>query len=66
MPKTWLEILRRTYELGELFSLSLHPERIYFCEEAFRAVLSRARSLSPIVWIARLDEIASWWRSRAD
>jgi peptidoglycan/xylan/chitin deacetylase (PgdA/CDA1 family) len=64
MTKIWLEILRHTYELGELFTLGLHPERITLCEEPLRAVLSQARSLSPSVWIARLDEIATWWHSR--
>jgi len=61
----WVEILRRVHELGELFVLGLHPERIALCEEALRTVLAEARSLSPPVWIARLDEIADWWRGRA-
>lgn len=65
MAEVWLEVFRRTHELGELFTLGLHPERIVLCEEPLRAVLSRARSLSPSVWMARLDEIADWWRSRA-
>jgi len=66
MTEIWLELLRRTYESGELFTLGLHPERIALCEGALRDVLSRARSLSPTVWIARLDEIANWWRKRAE
>jgi len=66
MNELWLEVLRRTYELGELFTLGLHPERIVLCEEPLRAVLSQARALSPDVWIARLDEIASWWRARTE
>jgi hypothetical protein len=65
MAGIWLAILRRTYELGELFTVGLHPERIAFCEEALRAVLAEARALSPPVWVARLDEIADWWRGRA-
>jgi len=64
MAEAWLEVLHRTYELGELFTLGLHPERIGLCEDALRAVLGQTRSLSPTVWIARLDEIAGWWRSR--
>ncbi len=66
MAAIWLRILRRTYQLGELFTLGLHPERIALCEGALRAVLAEARSLSPAVWIARLGEIAAWWRSRAE
>jgi len=62
----WLKVLRHTYELGELFTLGLHPERTTLCLEPLEAVLTRARQLEPAVWIARLDEIARWWRSRAE
>lgn len=62
----WLAILRRTYELGELFTLGLHPERTTLCLVPLTAVLAKARSLTPPVWIARLDEIAAWWRARAE
>ncbi len=66
-PKSalWLEILQRTYTTGELFTVGLHPERIDPCAEPLRAVLKQARALIPRVWIARLDEIADWWRRRA-
>jgi peptidoglycan/xylan/chitin deacetylase (PgdA/CDA1 family) len=60
----WVDILRRVHALGELFVLGLHPERIAPCEEALRATLAEARALSPPVWVARLDEIADWWRAR--
>jgi len=60
----WLAILEHTYRLGELFVLGLHPERAEFCLDALTAVLERARSLSPPVWVARMDEIAAWWRAR--
>ncbi len=63
--KLWLAILERTYELGEMFTLGLHPERAALCREALAAVLAQARSLTPSVWIARLDEIAAWWRARS-
>ena len=66
MADLWLEILQRTHESGELFTLGLHPERIFLCEGALRAVLSQARSLSPAVWIARMDEIVDWWHSRTE
>lgn len=61
----WLAILDRTYERGELFTLQLHPERIHYAARALRAVLQRARTLDPKVWIARLDEIACWWKRRS-
>jgi peptidoglycan/xylan/chitin deacetylase (PgdA/CDA1 family) len=64
MNALWLAALRRSYELGELFTLGLHPERIFICQEPLMAVLSEAYQLDPAVWIARLDEIADWWRAR--
>ena len=65
MSDIWLAILDRTYELGELFTLGLHPERIRLCERGLAGTLRRARAKSPAVWIARLDEIARWWLGRA-
>ena len=61
----WLDMLAETYRLGELFTLGLHPERIFLCEIPLRKALEKARSFSPAVWIARLDEIADWWFRRA-
>jgi peptidoglycan/xylan/chitin deacetylase (PgdA/CDA1 family) len=60
----WLAILRRTYEAGELFTLQLHPERIGMAADALRAVLSEARSRDPKIWIARVHDIATWWKRR--
>lgn len=65
MAEEWLSILARTYDLGELFTLGLHPERIYPCQAGLIETLRQARSLSPRVWIARLDEVARWWIARA-
>jgi peptidoglycan/xylan/chitin deacetylase (PgdA/CDA1 family) len=61
----WRDILQRTYELGELFTLGLHPERIDLCQRALIDTLTAARRCMPPIWIARLDEVASWWRVRA-
>jgi hypothetical protein len=61
----WLAILRRSLALGELFALGLHPERTSLLLQPLRAVLEAAVSQSPPVWLARLDEIAVWWRERA-
>lgn len=60
----WLAVLRRSHELGELFTLGLHPERTALFVEPLTAVLTEARRLQPAVWIARLDEIAAWWQAR--
>lgn len=66
MSKPWLTILEESYQLGELFALGLHPERIYPCESALRETLAKARQFTPGIWIARLDEVAHWWKSRAE
>lgn len=66
MSDLWRAILHRTHELGELFTLGLHPERIAICREALTAVLTEAQRLRPAVWIARLDEIAAWWQARSE
>jgi peptidoglycan/xylan/chitin deacetylase (PgdA/CDA1 family) len=63
MADIWLAMLERAYQAGELFTLGLHPERASVCLAAMQAVLVKAHSLSPGVWIARLDEIAAWFRS---
>jgi hypothetical protein len=60
----WLAILSKTYHLGELFTLGLHPERIHLCKHWLIATLERASKLQPGVWMTRLDEVARWWRAR--
>ena len=60
----WLAVLELTFARGELFTMQLHPERIFDCARALRATLREARGRDPGVWIARLDEIAAWWRRR--
>ena len=63
MSALWVAVLRRSYKLGELFTLGLHPERAAIFQTPLTDVLSEARRLNPPVWIARLDEIAVWWRA---
>ncbi len=65
VESTWLRILSETYHLGELFTIQLHPERIELCAKALSGILSEARALVPAVWLARMDEVAAWWRARA-
>ena len=66
MTNIWLAILEETYQLGELFTLGLHPERIGLLHEPLARTLAKARALSPGVWLARLDEITWWWRARSE
>ncbi|GAB4534135.1 MAG: hypothetical protein Kow0063_16910 [Anaerolineae bacterium] len=61
----WSRILDETYRRQELFTVQLHPERTSRCAAALAGLLARARSLDPPVWVARLEEIAGWWRARS-
>jgi peptidoglycan/xylan/chitin deacetylase (PgdA/CDA1 family) len=61
----WQRILLETHQYQELFTLQLHPERIDQCASDLAAVLAAAQALDPPVWIARLSEIAAWWRARS-
>ncbi len=63
MASIWIAMLDLAYQSGELFTLGLHPERASACQTALYAVLAKARSISPAVWITRLDEITTWYRS---
>src|SRR5439155_1296640 len=62
---TWLRVLDWTYARGDLFTLQLHPERIGELGPALHATLAEARRRRPSVFIARLDELASWWTRRS-
>jgi hypothetical protein len=64
--RIWPAMLDLIYERGELFTLSLHNERVPICAGGLEAVLEDARSRTPEVWIAPLREVADWWRKRAD
>lgn len=61
----WVWLLRETYRRGELFNLMFHPELAANCNAPFVAVLEEAQQLQPKVWVARLAEIAGWWREKA-
>lgn len=60
----WMSILDRTWKTGELFTIQLHPERIFAMADTLRAVLRDARRRQPAIWIPRLDELADWWERR--
>ncbi len=62
--RIWNDILEKTYERGEIFTLQLHPERIFLCDTALEYVLLKARQKHPPMWIAQLGEVAEWWREK--
>lgn len=61
----WLKILRKIYLRGELYHLLFHPERFIYVSGAIRSIVESARSLTPHVWFATLNEISLWWSERA-
>jgi len=65
LSEEWLHILELTYERGDLFTIQLHPERIHELGRALDTSLAAARGRSPAIYVARLDDIASWWLRRA-
>lgn len=60
----WLGVLEMTHARGDLFTIQLHPERIDDCAYALETVLQDARLRRPGAWLARLEEVASWWQRR--
>ncbi len=58
----WSKGMQRAYDLGGLYSLNLHPERGILCSRALDKLLSYARGLPLPVWIARMGDIAQWWK----
>ncbi|NIO20544.1 MAG: hypothetical protein GTN76_07350, partial [Candidatus Aenigmarchaeota archaeon] len=66
LSQIWDDILKQTYERGELFTLQLHPERITIFFEALESVIQRARTFQPSVWIASLTDIADWWLEKGN
>lgn len=64
MTDVWLRILGKVYDRGELFHIFFHPERFVYVRDSLRDVVSKAKSYSPSVWLASLDQLADWWASR--
>ena len=61
----WEAIVKKTYSLGELFTIQLHPERIIQCGLALSRAIKLAKAYNPPLWIATLREISEWWQERA-
>ena len=65
-PEAWCRMLDAVYARGELHVLLFHPELADRCRRALGALLTRARSLEPHVWVATLGDVAAWWRERSE
>lgn len=57
----WLNILRQTYQRGELFNLMFHPELASFIEVPLIDLLRELILYTPHVWITRLCDLSLWW-----
>jgi len=62
--RIWSEVMQRVYDLGGLYILNIHPERGILCKQALDMLLSYACSRPIHVWLARIQDIAEWWRER--
>ncbi len=65
ITEAWLNLVDYTYQRGEVFNLMFHPELSVECLEPFSKLLDKARSYKPGIWLARLCDIAGWWREKA-
>lgn len=61
----WSRIMQRVYDLGGLYVLNLHPERVTLCKRALDKLLSFASSRPLPVWQACLKDIARWWKEHS-
>ncbi len=61
LAKTWISLLEKTNQHGEILNLMFHPELASFCQEPFSELLQAARAYKPKVWVARLRDISDWW-----
>jgi peptidoglycan/xylan/chitin deacetylase (PgdA/CDA1 family) len=61
----WSKVMQRVYDHGGLYTLNLHPERGVLCRQALDTLLSYASSLPLPVWVARIGDIAQWWKERS-
>ncbi len=61
----WSKIMQHVYDEGGLYTLNLHPERGVLCKQALDILLSFAHSFPRPVWLARLKDIAQWWKERS-
>jgi peptidoglycan/xylan/chitin deacetylase (PgdA/CDA1 family) len=65
MGRIWSTVAERVYALGGVYTLNLHPERAILCKRALDLLLSCACNQPLPVWVARLKDIAQWWKERS-
>lgn len=63
--RIWSQVMQRVYDLGGLYTLNLHPERGILCQQALNSLLAYACSRPLPVWVARIGDVAGWWKERS-
>src|SRR6266446_75194 len=61
----WSRVMQRVYDRGGLYTLNFHPERGVLCKPALKTLLSYARSRPLPVWVARIGDVAQWWKEHS-
>lgn len=64
MNQIWSAMFHQIHQEGGLFTLGLHPERIFNCLAALTTTLHQVQAVEAEVWRATLGEIAAWWKAR--
>ena len=64
IAETWMNVLRKTHESGEMFHLLFHPERFPHIRESMKEIVAGLKQFDQPVWVASLMEITQWWRQR--
>ena len=62
----WCKVMQRVYDFGGVYTLNLHPERAVPCKKALTKLLYYADNRPLPVWLARLQDIAQWWKVRSN
>ncbi|PZW35962.1 polysaccharide deacetylase [Thermosporothrix hazakensis] len=65
LGEIWCRVMQNVYDYGGIYALNLHPERGVLCRRPLDMLLRYAAELPGGVWLARLDEVAQWWRERS-
>jgi len=65
ISETWCDLLSQAHQHGELFHLLFHPERFGYIKDSMLKVIKQVKTLEPLVWNPSLQELATWWRKRA-
>ena len=61
----WSKVMQRVYDYGGLYTLNLHPERGVLCKQALDTLLLYAHNKPLPVWVARIGDVALWWKERS-